>query len=216
MISLDIFEDSFLAHDYKVVKYTNWASRWYHRRWQPQFPLSLPWLVTCPEQLSCQWNIDLGGGGGLWWLSISVKIVSRAIWSKIQRFETKNGGLRQSGSGLLSISVKMMSRTIWSRKRSQSRGPRPKIEEKEKRNYILRRFGDLAIYLWCKCLQNEINGCIQIAWCLQSRTGQYSKTERRVKTGSEQQCCAGELKMGICTQNTMRIHFVCYRSKMIS
>ena len=50
------------------------------------------------------------------------------------------------GSGLLSISVKMMSRTIWSRKRSQSRGPRPKIEEKEKRNYILRRFGDLAIW----------------------------------------------------------------------
>ena len=41
------------------------------------------------------------------------------------------------GSDLLSISVKMMSRIIWSRKRSKSRGPRPKIEEKEKPNYIL-------------------------------------------------------------------------------
>ena len=30
MISLDIFEDRFLGHDYKVMKYTNWASRWYH------------------------------------------------------------------------------------------------------------------------------------------------------------------------------------------
>ena len=88
------------------------------------------------------------------------------------------------GSGLLSISVKMMSRTIW--KRSQSRGPRPKIEEKEKLNYILRRLGDLSICLWCECLQNAVFGCIHIAWCSHSQTRQYSKTGR-AKTGSEQQ-----------------------------
>ena len=77
------------------------------------------------------------------------------------------------GSGLLSISVKMMSRTIW--KRSQSRGPRPKIEEKEKLNYILRRLGDLSICIWCECLQNAVFGCIHIAWCSHSQTRQYSK-----------------------------------------
>ena len=77
-----------------------------------------------------------------------------------------------------------MSRTIW--KRSQSRGPRPKIEEKEKLNYILRRLGDLSICLWCECLQNAVFGCIHIAWCSHSQTRQYSKTGR-AKTGSEQQ-----------------------------